>query len=243
MTHPQHPFEQGQEPPSGYQYPSQPRYVTGQSGTPPAQPPPYGAYGASVPPETPKPPRKWYQKKRFLIPAGLVLLMALPALLNGGGRSSTQTAAAPVATTPAPAPTTQAAATQPPATQAPAESPAPAETTQPAASPTQTAPEVTEEAATMSQRQAVRQANDYLDYTAFSRKGLIEQLEFEGFSKADATYAVDHIEVDWMEQAALKAKDYLDYTAFSRKGLIEQLEFEGFTKEQATHGANAVGLK
>ena len=95
----------------------------------------------------------------------------------------------------------------------------------------------------MSQRQAVRQANDYLDYTAFSRKGLIEQLEFEGFSKADATYAVDHIEVDWMEQAALKAKDYLDYTAFSRKGLIEQLEFEGFTKEQATHGANAVGLK
>ncbi|MEO3759049.1 Ltp family lipoprotein [Mycobacterium sp. B14F4] len=95
---------------------------------------------------------------------------------------------------------------------------------------------------TVSQQNAVRKAEDYLDYTAFSRRGLIEQLEFEGFSTEDATFAVDHVAVDWNEQAAKKAEDYLDYTSFSRSGLIEQLEFEGFTPAQAAYGVAAVGL-
>jgi hypothetical protein len=95
---------------------------------------------------------------------------------------------------------------------------------------------------TVAQRNAVRAAENYLNYTAFSRDGLIQQLEFEGYETADAEYAVDAIEADWMEQAAKKAEDYLNYTSFSRSGLIEQLEFEGFTREQAEHGADAVGL-
>jgi hypothetical protein len=103
-------------------------------------------------------------------------------------------------------------------------------------------PEPEEPKLSVSQEQAIDKAADYLEYTAFSRSGLIQQLEFEGFSKADATYAVDNIEVNWMEQAAAKAADYLDYTAFSRSGLIQQLEFEGFTPKQAAHGADAVGL-
>ncbi|WP_341961966.1 Ltp family lipoprotein [Planococcus maritimus] len=41
--------------------------------------------------------------------------------------------------------------------------------------------------------QAVKKAQEYLDYTPFSRSGLIEQLEFEGFSNGDAVYAVDAI--------------------------------------------------
>ena len=96
----------------------------------------------------------------------------------------------------------------------------------------------------VSQQNAVRKAEDYLDYTAFSRSGLINQLvEFEGFSTEDATFAVDQITVDWNEQAAKKAKDYLDYTAFSRSGLINQLvEFEGFTPEQAEYGVATTGL-
>lgn len=73
---------------------------------------------------------------------------------------------------------------------------------------------------TVSQKNAVRKAKDYLNYTSFSRKGLIEQLEFEGFSIEDATYAIDKLNVNWKEQAIKKAKDYLDYTAFSRTGLI-----------------------
>jgi hypothetical protein len=94
----------------------------------------------------------------------------------------------------------------------------------------------------VSQQNAVRAAEDYLDYSAFSRKGLIEQLEFGDFSTEDATYAVDHIAVDWNEQAAKSAKDYLEYSAFSRGGLIDQLEFSGFTPAQAAYGVAAVGL-
>lgn len=95
---------------------------------------------------------------------------------------------------------------------------------------------------TVSQRNAVRSAEQYLDYSAFSRQGLIEQLEYEGFSTADATFAVDTITVDWNAQAAKAAKAYLDYSAFSRSGLIEQLEYEGYTPAQAAYGAAAAGL-
>jgi len=95
---------------------------------------------------------------------------------------------------------------------------------------------------TVSQTQAVRSAESYLDFIAFSRSGLIEQLEYEGFSNSDATYAVDKLNVDWNEQAVKSAENYLDFTSFSRSGLIEQLEYEGFTTEQATYAVNQVGL-
>ena len=84
---------------------------------------------------------------------------------------------------------------------------------------------------------ALQKAHDYLNYSAFSRTGLIEQLEYEGFSKDDATYAVDNCGADWKKQAVLKAKQYRGYSAFSHKGLVEQLEYEGFTHEQAEYGA------
>ena len=84
---------------------------------------------------------------------------------------------------------------------------------------------------------ALQKAHDYLDYSAFSRTGLIEQLEYEGFSEDDATYAVDNCGADWKKQAVLKAKQYRGYSAFSHKGLVEQLEYEGFTSEQAEYGA------
>jgi SOS response regulatory protein OraA/RecX len=95
---------------------------------------------------------------------------------------------------------------------------------------------------TVSQQNAVRAAKDYIEYTAFSRQGLIEQLEYEGFSNADAIYGADRSGADWMEQAVKCAEEYLEYSAFSRQGLIEQLEYEGFTHEQAVHGVDATGL-
>lgn len=70
---------------------------------------------------------------------------------------------------------------------------------------------------------------------------MIDQLEFEGYSTEDATYAADHCGADWNEQAAKSAKNYLNFTSFSRKGLIEQLEFEGFTHEQAVYGVEQNG--
>jgi hypothetical protein len=38
--------------------------------------------------------------------------------------------------------------------------------------------------------QAAKKAADYLDVSAFSRSGLIDQLEFEGFTTAQAQYGV-----------------------------------------------------
>lgn len=94
---------------------------------------------------------------------------------------------------------------------------------------------------TMGQKNALAKADDYLNYTAFSYSGLIEQLEYEGFSTEEATFAADNCGADWNEQAAKKAQDYLDYTSFSRQGLIDQLIYEGFTQEQAEYGVTAVG--
>lgn len=94
----------------------------------------------------------------------------------------------------------------------------------------------------VSQQQAVKTAEDYLDFTSFSRTGLIAQLEFEQFSTADATAAVDSLTVDWNEQATKKAQEYLDFTSFSHSGLVDQLTFEGFTPEQAEFGVTGVGL-
>lgn len=95
---------------------------------------------------------------------------------------------------------------------------------------------------TISQKNALKKAKDYLNYSAFSYTGLIEQLEYEKFSTEDATYAVDNCGADWNKQAEKKAADYLEYSSFSRDGLIEQLEYEGFTFEQATHGVDSTGL-
>lgn len=95
---------------------------------------------------------------------------------------------------------------------------------------------------TVSQKNAVRKAKSYLDFSAFSREGLIDQLEYEGFSTEDATYGADNSGADWNEQAVKKAKSYLDFSAFSRQGLIDQLEYEGFTYEQAVYGVEQNGF-
>lgn len=87
-------------------------------------------------------------------------------------------------------------------------------------------------------RNALQSAKDYLDAMSFSRKGLIEQLEYEGYSSSEAEYAVEHCGADWNEQAYDMARDYLEVMAFSRSSLIEQLEFEGFTHSQAVYGVD-----
>lgn len=94
------------------------------------------------------------------------------------------------------------------------------------------------------QQQAVAKAQQYLTYVGgFSRIGLIDQLKYSQFSDADATFAVDYLNIDWYAQAAEKAQQYLDYVGgFSCQGLIDQLEYSDFTTDQATYGAQHVGL-
>lgn len=98
-----------------------------------------------------------------------------------------------------------------------------------------------EDALTLGQRNAIGKAEDYLAFSAFSRSGLINQLEFEGFATEEAAFAVDRVAPDWNEQAGLKAQSYLDFSTFSRQGLIDQLVFEGFSAAEAEFGVVAVG--
>mgnify|MGYP000859672630 FL=1 len=100
-------------------------------------------------------------------------------------------------------------------------------------------PELT--SGTIGEKNALKKALSYLRFTAFSYTGLIEQLEFEGFTHEEAVYGADNCGADWNEQAFLKAKSYLDFSSFSREGLIEQLEFEGFTHEEAIYGVDNCG--
>jgi hypothetical protein len=197
-------------------------------------------------PETPPKKRHRVRNITLSVAGGLI---GLTAILGGIGAvvspDSTTTAShsapAPVAPAPVqPAPAPAPAPTNDPGditfddpapVEAPAEEPAEEPVEEPAA-PTMTS----------SQEQAVGKAEDYLGVSAFSRSGLIDQLKFEEFSTKDATFAVDHITVNWNKQAAEKAQDYLDISHFSRSGLIDQLEFDGFTHSQAVYGVDKAGL-
>ena len=96
---------------------------------------------------------------------------------------------------------------------------------------------------TAAQENALEAAQNYLEFGGFSRQGLIDQLSSEygdGFKKKDATFAVDHLDVNWKKEAVETAESYLESGSFSLDGLIEQLESEygdQFTHAQAVYGA------
>ena len=98
------------------------------------------------------------------------------------------------------------------------------------------------QASPISRANAVLQGKNYLQFEAFSFKGLVEQLKYEGYSTSDATYAASHSGANWMKEAVAKAREYLKLQPFSRIGLVEQLKYEGFTPSQALYGVRAVGL-
>jgi hypothetical protein len=97
------------------------------------------------------------------------------------------------------------------------------------------------------QKNAVRAAKSYLNISAFSRDGLIEQLSSSagsGFNRTDATLAVDSMNVDWNQEAVKSAKQYLQLMGFSCKGLVQQLSSPAggkFTEKQAVFGAQQAG--
>lgn len=97
------------------------------------------------------------------------------------------------------------------------------------------------------QKNAVMAANSYLRISAFSRDGLIDQLSSpagNGFNVADATVAVDSLNVDWNQEAVKSAKEYLKMMGFSCNGLVQQLSSKAgskFTEGQARFGAKQAG--
>src|SRR5690606_32226410 len=152
-------------------------------------------------PQPPQPKKKLGGIKiAGIVVGGLILLGAV-----GNTLSDDQPEAAPqptvtvTATAEAPAPTPEPPA---PAEKTPTPTPPPPPTKE--AEPTkEPEPEFTRE-----EENAIQSARDYLDFMAFSRKGLVEQLEYEGYPRKVAEKAVDHLDVDWMEQAVLSAESY-----------------------------------
>jgi hypothetical protein len=103
-----------------------------------------------------------------------------------------------------------------------------------------------EKALARANARAVESAQTYIDMGAFSKQGLYEQLSSdygEGFTEAEAQYAVDHVRVNWKKEAVQSARGYLENSAMSRDGLLEQLTSdygEGFTYEEAVYAVNKV---
>jgi Host cell surface-exposed lipoprotein len=152
--------------------------------------------------------------KKVLIGLGVAfgLVVLIGAAMSGGEEQATPAPAKPSAAAPKPTPTAVPTPTPTPTVVAP---------------PT---PTISSE-----QQNALESAQDYLDYSGFSRSGLIDQLEYEGYSNSIATWAADNSGADWNEECVQSAQAYLDYGSFSKSGLADQLEYEGFTQAQINY--------
>ena len=172
--------------------------------------------------------RPWYKKKRFILPLALLALILFISIGSAGG-SDAPVAGTPAATSVAAEPTfsDESAADSDEATPLPGASEEATEEPE---------PEPTKKSLSRDKQNAVDKALSYLDFQAFSKKGLVKQLKYEGFDTKDAEFAASYINANWKDQAAKKAEEYLDNQSFSRSGLEKQLKYEGFTSDQAEYG-------
>jgi hypothetical protein len=99
---------------------------------------------------------------------------------------------------------------------------------------------------TRAQKEALESAESYLESGSFSKKGLLDQLTSkygEDFDKADARWAIDHVDADYKAEAVESAKSYLESGSFSKRELRSQLTSsygEGFTKAEADYAVAQV---
>jgi hypothetical protein len=167
--------------------------------------------------------RPWYKKKRWILSLGLILLIGVASV----GSSSEDGTSPP-----------SEEGTSPPTADAPEATPQSDEPEPPA--------EPAEPEMTSGQENALESARSYVDMSGFSKLGLIQQLSSEageGFPKADAVFAANHVDVNWNDEAVESAQSYLDMTSFSRDGLIEQLSSSAgdkYTVAQAQYAVDKV---
>jgi Host cell surface-exposed lipoprotein len=222
-----------------------------------------------LPPPDVQPPRRRHRaRKTLLIIGGAFLALIVLIVIVSVATAKPKPAAAPLPTaTPTsitdvngyacasispdgfcpqdPATTaTTAPATSAPASTAPASS-APASTAPASSAPANTAP-----AMSAADQQAVEAAQGYLNLgSGFSAESLFKQLTSSygnGFTAAQANFAINYLHPDWDQQAVEAAKGYMALgTGFSRESLIQQLTSSygnGFTYAQAEYAATQVGL-
>ncbi len=237
--------------------PAQVRWWDGTAWTVETRPKPVpqqGAAGGATPPQ--KATKPFYRRTWVLVTAGIVVLIfAIGALGSSGADRSDPVAAAPeeaVAQTPTVDAAAEAEASAQAAEDQAAEEARVAEEAAAAQAAADAAAAAQAAQGTVSQQNAYRAAQSYLELTSFSRAGLIQQLTSEygeAYPAEDAEFAVARLEseggVDWNAEAAEAAQSYLELTSFSRQGLIDQLTSEygdGFTQEQAEYGVSTTGL-
>lgn len=128
------------------------------------------------------------------------------------------------------------------------DAPSPTVTTSATPSPTPSAtPKPTEstKALTASQKDAVRQAEEFMTGSGDSEisvyKWLTRTFPEGGVSGDDAMIALDYLNVDWNEQAVLAAEWYIDADVVGRYEVMGYLDGEGFTKSQIDYALEAVG--
>lgn len=164
--------------------------------------------------------KNWFARHKVI--TGLI---AIALLATYGGiahpnsdvatKTEDTTKSSEVATAPAPAPTKTTTETKP------APAPAPAKPT-----------------VTNGQKNALKSAKNYLNFTAFSKYGLVKQLEYDKYEEADCMYAVENCGANWNEEAMKSAKNYLKTMSFSKEQLKNQLVYDKFTDEQAQYGVD-----
>jgi len=162
--------------------------------------------------------RPWYKKKRWWA-AGLLLIIVIASVSSGTGSDTSKPTASDN-------------------TSQDSQSSKPAAKEKPAA---KKKPEMTS-----GQKNALQSAQNYLDTAPFSKAGLIQQLSSsagDGYSRADATFAANHVHADWNKQAVKAARNYLDLQPFSKDALIQQLSSSAgdkYTRAQAGYAASKV---
>lgn len=176
--------------------------------------------------------RQWYIKKRVYLPVyGVLTILLFVSFFAGGNEESPATANNTPVVVESESPATEAAPEEPVVSEEPVVEEEPVE------------PEYT-----VSQANAIAAAENYVDIMPFSKAGLVRQLSSpagDGYSKADARFAVNHIEVNWKSEAFEAAKNYQEIMPMSRDGLIRQLTADAgdkFTHDQAVYAVDKLGL-
>lgn len=86
--------------------------------------------------------------------------------------------------------------------------------------------------------ECTKRAHDLIELSAFSKTGLIAQLESEGFSRRDAEAVVKAMDIDWGLQAAYYMWEHpFDFIlAYEESIAVSKLQLVGFTREEASRG-------
>lgn len=87
-------------------------------------------------------------------------------------------------------------------------------------------------------KEALELAKSYIEASTFSKSGLIKQLEYEGYTKKEATYAANRCGADWNEEAIEFA---LKHTPCSKESLESYLSCFGFTSSQIKFALKEIG--